>query len=516
VRKRVVLIGITLSLMISLNACSVFGVGEAPAATAEPTAAATTVAAATATPIVLELDGPTMIGNGVSAAGEVTARNSAELVFRVPGVVSTVAVEAGDTVAAGDELIRLDNAELQLGVTQAEAALAQAQANYDRLVEGASEAEIAAVRAQVAQAAAGLRQVRGSVTDADIAAAEAALAQARARQADVVAGGSDAERTATQSAVEQARANLEIQRTNLSAAKTNAELQLSLAANGLRDAQQAYSERYWDNRDLETQLDKINRDLPQEAQDAEDQLKRAVESAEARLAQAQLAVEQSRRNEEEGLKAAEAQLRTAEAQFARIANGAPADATAAAAAAVAQAEAQLERLRGEQRAGAVAAAQAGLSGAQANLERLTADPSATALSAAAAAVAQAEAGLEAARLNLEKAVLRAPFAGTVARVNLDPGDLSTAAPFAVQVVDADNLRVEANISDTDIARVAVGQAVEIRIDALPETVLRGTVSFVAPTAISVGNIRTFPVRVDLESQEGLRAGMSVRIVIATE
>jgi multidrug resistance efflux pump len=508
------MIGITLSLMISLNACSVFGVGVTP--TAAPTAAPTVAAVATATPVVLELDGPAAIGGGVSAAGEVTARNSAEMVFRVPGIVQAVAVEAGDSVAAGDELIRLDSAELQLGVTQAEAALAQAQANYDRLVEGASEEEIAAVRAQVAQAAAGLRQVRGSVTDADIAAAEAALTQARARQADVLAGGSEAERTAALSAVEQARANLEIQRTNLSAAKTNAELQLSLAANALRDAQQAYSERYWDNRDLEQQLEKVNRDLPQEAQDAEDQLKRAVEAAEARLAQAQLAIEQAKANEESGLRAAEAGLRTAEAQYARTADGAPADAAAAVNAAVAQAEAQLERLRGEQRAGAVAAAQAGLSGAQANLDRLTADPSATALSAAAAAVAQAQAGLEAAQLNLEKSVLRAPFAGTVARVNLDPGDLSTAAPFAVQVVDAENLRVEANISDTDIARVSVGQSVEIRIDALPDKVLRGTVSFVAPTAISVGNIRTFPVRVDLESAEGLRAGMSVRIVIATE
>lgn len=514
-RKRMIQAGLTISLLLTLSACS--GAGDNLGEQVQQTAVPTMAAMATATPIVLNLDeAQTTISGGVSAAGEVTARNSAELVFRVPGIVSDVRVEAGDLVRAGDVLITLDTAELQLGVSQAEAALAQAQANYNRVLEGAGPEEIAAVRAQVAQAAAGLQQVRGSVTDADIAAAEAVLAQARARQEEVARGGSTADRTTVQSGFEQAAANLQIQRNNLSAAKTNAELQLNLAANAVRDAQQAYDDVYWNNRELEQKLEKFNQDLPQEAQDAEDQLLRAVESAAARLSQAQLAVEQARRNEEEGLKAAEAQLRTAEAQLQRVIDGPTADIAAATAAAVAQAEAQLERLRGEQRQGAVAAAQAGLRGAEANLARLTADPNATTLSAAQATVAQAEAGLEAARLNLDKATLRAPFDGTVARVNLDPGDLAAAAPFAVQVVDVADLRVEANISDTDIAKVLVGQSVEIRIDALPDVLLTGTVAFVAPTASAVGNIRTFSVRIELDSQEGLRAGMSVRIVIETE
>ncbi len=502
--------------LLAVTACA----APAPAATPAPTAAAETrptVALPTTAPVTtIELAGAPTISLGVTASGEVVARSSANLSFRVPGVVAEVLVKEGDAVNAGDPLVALDARELELQVAQAEASLAQARANYERLIEGATPEEIAAVRAQVAQAQAALRQARGSVTDADIAAAEAALAQAIARRNDLLDGPNDADLTAARSAVDQAEANLNIQRTNLSAAKTNAELQLTLAANALRDAQQSYSDLYWQNREREQQLAKFGLELPKEALDAEEQLLRAVESAEARFKQAQLAYEQARQNEIDGIAAAEAQLRSARSNLQRLLDGPTADLVAAADAAVAQAQATLDRLRGDQRAGALAAAQAGVAAAQANLERITAPPTPQNLAAAEAAVKIAEAALAAARLNLEKAVLRAPFSGIVAGINVDPGDLAgTGALPAVQLVDASELSIEAAISDTDVARVQEGQRVEVRIDALPGKVYTGTVDFIAPVANVVGNVRTFTVRVKLDEQDSLRAGMSVRITIQT-
>ncbi|WP_298818722.1 HlyD family secretion protein [Chloroflexus sp.] len=516
--RRVVASTVIGGALALLAACA----APAPAPTAVPTAAAetrpTAVPLPTTAPVTtIDLAGAPAISLGVTASGEVVARSSADLSFRIPGVVAEVFVEEGDRVKAGDPLVALDARELELQVAQAEASLAQAQANYERLIEGATPEEIAAVRAQVAQAQAALRQARGSVTDADLAAAEAALAQAVARRNDLLDGPSDADLTAARATVEQAEANLNIQRTNLSAAKSNAELQMLQAANALRDAQQAYSDLYWDNREREQQLAKFGLELPKEAKDAEEQLLRAVESAEARYKQAQLAYEQARQNEIDGIAAAEAQVRAARSNLQRLLDGPTADLIAAADAAVAQAQATLERLRGEQREGALAAAQAGVAAAQANLERITAPPTRQNLIAAEAAVKIAEAALNAARLNLEKAVLRAPFDGIVARVNVDPGDLAgTGALPAVQIVDMSELHVEAAISDTDVSRVREGQSVEVRVDALPGTVFQGTVDFIAPIANVVGNVRTFTVRVKLNEQEGLRAGMSVRITILTD
>ncbi|HMQ35247.1 MAG TPA: HlyD family efflux transporter periplasmic adaptor subunit, partial [Chloroflexaceae bacterium] len=455
---------------------------------------------------------------GVTASGEIAARRSAELSFRVPGTVAEILVDEGSVVQEGQELARLDLAELELGLRQAEAGLAQARAGYERLEEGASAEEVAAARAQVTQAQGAARQARGSVTDQDIAAAEASLASAVARQAEIAAGPKATDLAQAEAAVTQARANLEIQRTNLSAAKTNAQLQVEQAANALRDAQKAYSDIYWQNHNLERRLDRFDIDLPEEAREAEEQALRQVENAEARLSQATLAVEQASQNEVDGIQAAEAQVRTAEATRQQLLDGATADQRAAVDAQVAQARATLDKLRGEQRAGAVQAADAGTAAAQANLERLLAGASPSQLAQALAQVEAAEAGVESARLNLEKGTLRAPFGGVVAQVNVDVGDLAGGAAQlpAIQIVDTSELRVEVNVSDTDVARIREGMPARVTVDALPGTSFDGTVTYIAPTATNVGNVRTFAVRITLDQQEALRAGMSARVAILVD
>src|SRR4029453_15316606 len=104
-----------------------------------------------------------------------------------------------------------------------------------------------------------------------------------------------------------------------------------------------------------------------------------------------------------------------------------------------------------------------------------------------------------------------------ATVNIDPGDpSSTGSEPAITVVDVSTLHIDAQISDIDIGKVQVGQATEIRVDALPEQVFKGKVTYVAPTATTVGTIRTYLVRVSVDDQTGLRAGMSARIDLATK
>ncbi len=504
------------------------------AATAQPT----TDSVATPVPtMVLAADGVTMaptdvaapaaggattpqIDLGVSASGEVIPHRSAELSFRVPGTVSELLVEEGDTVQSGQELARLDLAELELGLRQAEAGLAQAQAGYERLLDGATTEEVAAARAQVAQAQGALRQARGSVTAQDIAAAEANLQSALARQAEIAAGPKQTDLQQVQAAVTQARSNLELQRTNLSAAKTNAQIQMEVAANALRDAQQVYSEIYWRNFELARKLDNFSMELPREARDAEEQALRQVENAEARLEQSRLAAEQAAQNEIDGIRAAEAGVSTAEANLQRLLDGATSDQRAAVDAQVAQARATLDKLRGDQRAGAVQAAEAGVAAAQANLGRVTSDPSAATLAGSMAQVEQARAAVDSAKLNLAKATLVAPFDGIVANVNIDVGDLASGggALPAIQIVDTSELRVEVNVSDTDVARVREGMPARITLDAIPGQSFGGTVTYIAPTATAVGNIRTYLVRVTLDEDrpEGMRAGMSARVNILVE
>ncbi len=116
--------------------------------------------------------------SGVSAQGYVTPVKWADLSFRTGGRVAEVLVKEGDAVKAGQPLIRLQDAELV-------AAVAQAQAELDRLQAGARAEEIASTQAgvQVAEAQVKSAQLEldkvksGAQQSADIASAKAQLQQ---------------------------------------------------------------------------------------------------------------------------------------------------------------------------------------------------------------------------------------------------------------------------------------------------------------------------------------------------
>ncbi len=99
-----------------------------------------------------------------------------------------------------------------------------------------------------------------------------------------------------------------------------------------------------------------------------------------------------------------------------------------------------------------------------------------------AAVAQADVAMEYTRI-------RAPFDGTVLTKDADVGEI--VAPFAssansrgavVSMADMGSLQVEADVSESNITRVSVGQPCEITLDAYPDVRYRGTVHKIVPTA----------------------------------
>ncbi len=466
-RQRVSSLLIAGSLASLLAACSTAQTTptSVPAVANQQQAQPTAAIVATIAPLTTAAAGDAAanpLASIVTGSGEIRTSRDADLTFLVPGVVAEVRVKEGDQVKAGDVLAILDTRTFDLDIQRAEAGIAAAQSQQGALVEGPRAADIAAADAQVRQAQAQLAQAQAGVKEQDITQAQAGL--------------------------NAALANLQATRDRLSAGKTQAELALEQAANQLRNAQDAYSRIYWENRRIEDQLNRFGQELPQAAKDQEASALRAVQSAEAALEQARVNLESARQGEVTGIQAAEQQ--------------------------VTQAQAQLERLQLPPDADRVAAARAALEAARAQRARLNPDPRASQQQQVGASLSQAEVALELAKINRERAELKAPFDGTIAVVNLDPGDPSQLQGRpAIQIVDVSNLRVDVQISDADIARVQVGQKADVRVDAIPEKVFTGTVTFIAPTATNVGNVRNYLVRITLDSQDGLRAGMSTRVEI---
>lgn len=91
-------------------------------------------------------------------------------------------------------------------------------------------------------------------------------------------------------------------------------------------------------------------------------------------------------------------------------------------------------------------------------------------------VNEASSAVDSARSNLARCTVKAPFDGWVVRRWLEPGAMPLAAQPVVSMFDPATLRVDANIEEKDLHDVAVGDDVEITVDAYPSLRLKGKVT----------------------------------------
>lgn len=136
----------------------------------------------------------------------------------------------------------------------------------------------------------------------------------------------------------------------------------------------------------------------------------------------------------------------------------------------------------------------------------------SACDAARADVQQGEARVAGARATQTRTVLRAPFAGVVAKVSAEVGEFATPSPPgipmppAVDLIDDSCVFVTAPIDEVDVAHVRVGQAANITIDAIPGRRFPGRVRRVAPYVVDVEKqARTVDVEIDFTNPEDAKA-----------
>jgi HlyD family secretion protein len=155
---------------------------------------------------------------------------------------------------------------------------------------------------------------------------------------------------------------------------------------------------------------------------------------------------------------------------------------------IAQAEADARNAEAELRRSRQLVAQQFLSAAALDVSLARAGAARAAVASARAARARAEAELRLQEVNRDYAEIRAPFDGVVLVKNANVGDIIT--PFSsaagaqgavVTMADMGTLEVEADVSESNVARVRIGQPVEITLDALPDARFRGEVASIVPT-----------------------------------
>jgi HlyD family secretion protein len=482
----------------------------------------------------------------VSASGVIEPLTKVEVKSRGGGEIKRLFVDAGDTVKAGQLIAQIDPTQFKTRVDQASATVAggrarAAQAQIDSALQqiqtstdiSKSQAAVEASRANLAQLGEQLRQDRETSGSA-LAQAEASLAASKARLAQAIAQ-RDAEPELQQASVANAKASLEAARQNLTKVRTGARPQeIAEAEASVRNADAAVTNA---QATLTRQKSLLAKGFV--SQQAVDDAQRAYDQA---VAQKQISAETlslvKAGNRAEDVAQAEAQVASAEASLrqAMVNNvqvslrqrdvDAAQEAVKQGIAAVANARAQQRNIAVREKQ--IAAGKASLRQAEAAL---------VAARGGKLTDASKRAGVQVAMADLRKSTLQfneaanelsytnvyAPRAGVVMEKLAEEGSVIPAGTAAlkegaglVSLADVSTMFVLADVDETDMAGIKIGQDCDITVSVLPDEKMKGHVVKIFPLGVEDQSVVQFRVRIQIDNPPPtVRPGMTADATITT-
>ena len=138
-----------------------------------------------------------------------------------------------------------------------------------------------------------------------------------------------------------------------------------------------------------------------------------------------------------------------------------------------------------------------------------------------AQVGQAQAALKIAETNLQYTNILSPVNGTVISRSVDIGQ-TVAASFQTPTLfsiaqDLTKMQIDTNVDEADIGKILIGQTVSFTVDAYPDTIFTGKVAVVRNAPITVSNVVTYDVVIQVENpQLKLKPGMTANVSISIE
>jgi len=385
----------------------------------------------------------------VGATGEVRANQTANLTWETSGTVGEIGVTEGEIVSAGQELASLEQTSLPQSVILAQADLVNAKKALDDLMN--SNLQQAKAQQAVEQAQQALEDAR----DPEQARAQAANALANAQKAveNTARLVRNSQSPAGQSFIDEAKAQVTLAKDKLDQAKERYEPYANRPESNLTRAQ-----------------------LLSQMAAAQQQYDAAVRNLNG-LTGTSSATDQA---------VAEANLATAQAQFA-------------------QAQRAWERVKDGLSTADIALLEAQLADAQREWERLQdgADPE---------DIAAAEARVAAAQASIDQAHMTAPFDGVITQVESKVGDQVAPGTSAFRLDDLSTLLVDVQVSEVDINRIKPGQDVTLLFDAILNREYKGKVNEVALVGTSNQGVVEFVVTVELtDADPSVKPGMTAAV-----
>ena len=125
----------------------------------------------------------------------------------------------------------------------------------------------------------------------------------------------------------------------------------------------------------------------------------------------------------------------------------------------------------------------------------------------------AKLGLQSAELQLSRSVITAPFAGVVAQMDLEPGEIAGPGSPVVRLVKLTPVSVSLSVSDRDVVALREGLDVKVSSDAR-SGILDGRIKHISPAASL--KTRSFVVEIEVPNKDGsLLPGMIAHVSLSS-
>jgi HlyD family secretion protein len=399
----------------------------------------------------------------VLSTGQVVSSTDLNLGFQASGVVTQVLVKAGDKVKAGQTLATLNQASAAAAVTTAQGSLALAQANYEKVVNGSTNTQIAVTQQAVNSAQVALNN------------ASTTLATTQAQQATAVKNAYNTLLNTSITAIP-ASGNSDTVTPIITGTYTGANtgvynITLYATGGGVQFQASGLETANGNVRNQPTQMGNLGLYIQFNSTPAVGDIWT--------------------------VNIPNTYASTYVANYNAYQTALQAQASAISAA-----------------QGQVQSAQSALAQAQATLNNELAQASSAEIDSAKAQILSAQGQVASAQATFNNTILKAPLDGTITQVDTKVGEQASSLAEVMILQDIGDLHAESDVSEADIASLQPGQPVDFTFDALgPDRHFAGTVLTINPASTVISGVVNYLVKATLPSIPDIKPGMTANMTI---
>ena len=162
-------------------------------------------------------------------------------------------------------------------------------------------------------------------------------------------------------------------------------------------------------------------------------------------------------------------------------------------------------------------AEGNLKSAQDKLAQIKAPSRKSDIELAQAQLSQTEAALSRAKQQLAKAILVAPYSGTITNIEKEEGEMAKLGESIISIISFNKFQVEVDIPEADVGKVSQQDPTEITLDAFPDYKFLGKVIKIDPAETIIQGVVYYKVTVGFdEPDKRMKSGMTANVDIITE